>query len=83
MRAFHFGERFLVEIDIVLGEEMTLKETHDIAESLQIGDHVIDWCYVLICGLCTVLEDFEDVERAFVHVDYVSMHTIGTLMVCC
>ena len=51
MRAFHFGERFLVEIDIVLGEEMTLKETHDIAESLQIGDHVIDWCYVLIVRL--------------------------------
>eukprot|EP00761_Pharyngomonas_kirbyi_P003086 gb/GECH01003090.1/.p1 GENE.gb/GECH01003090.1/~~gb/GECH01003090.1/.p1 ORF type:complete len:448 (+),score=73.00 gb/GECH01003090.1/:1-1344(+) len=36
VRAFHFGSAFLVEMDIVLDEEMTLREAHDIGESLQI-----------------------------------------------
>ncbi len=36
LRAFHLGVGFLVEVDIVLPEEMTLKEAHDIGESLQI-----------------------------------------------
>eukprot|EP00658_Telonema_sp_P-2_P056564 TRINITY_DN45022_c0_g1_i2.p1 TRINITY_DN45022_c0_g1~~TRINITY_DN45022_c0_g1_i2.p1 ORF type:complete len:293 (+),score=88.26 TRINITY_DN45022_c0_g1_i2:45-923(+) len=53
VRAYHFGENFLVEVDIVLPEDMSLRETHDIGESLQI-----------------VLEDFDEIERAFVHVDY-------------
>lgn len=35
VRAFHFGNNFLVEVDIVLPEEMTLKEAHDIGEPLQ------------------------------------------------
>ena len=30
------GERFLVEVDIVLPESMPLRETHDIGEALQI-----------------------------------------------
>jgi len=53
VRAYHFGEAFLVEVDIVLDGDMPLRETHDIGESLQM-----------------VLEDFEEVERAFVHIDY-------------
>ena len=36
VRAYHFGERFLVEVDIVLPESMPLRETHDIGEALQI-----------------------------------------------
>lgn len=35
VRAFHFGNNFLVEVDIVLPEEMTLKDAHDIGEPLQ------------------------------------------------
>ncbi|ESO88767.1 hypothetical protein LOTGIDRAFT_234372 [Lottia gigantea] len=35
VRAFHFGNNFLVEVDIVLPEEMTLKTAHDIGEALQ------------------------------------------------
>jgi divalent metal cation (Fe/Co/Zn/Cd) transporter len=35
VRAFHFGSRFLVEVDIVLPKNMTLDHTHEIGESLQ------------------------------------------------
>jgi divalent metal cation (Fe/Co/Zn/Cd) transporter len=35
VRAFHLSFGFLVEIDIVLPEEMTLREAHDIGEALQ------------------------------------------------
>lgn len=35
VRAFHFGASYLVEVDIVLPEDMPLKISHDIAESLQ------------------------------------------------
>ncbi|XP_076472575.1 uncharacterized protein LOC143301979 [Babylonia areolata] len=35
VRAFHFGSRFLVEVDIVLPKDMTLDTTHGIGESLQ------------------------------------------------
>lgn len=34
-RAYYFGSRLLVEVDIVLPEDITLKEAHDIGESLQ------------------------------------------------
>jgi divalent metal cation (Fe/Co/Zn/Cd) transporter len=36
VRAYHSGPRLIVEVDIVMPETTTLKETHDIAESLQI-----------------------------------------------
>ncbi|XP_013390153.1 metal tolerance protein 9 isoform X2 [Lingula anatina] len=35
VRAFHFGNNYIVEVDIVLPETMTLKEAHDIGEPLQ------------------------------------------------
>lgn len=54
-RAYHFGSRFNVEMEIVLPGEMTVIESHDIALALQ---HKI--------------EELEEVERAFVHVDYLS-----------
>ncbi|EGT60164.1 hypothetical protein CAEBREN_17298 [Caenorhabditis brenneri] len=34
---YHYGTKFLVEVHIVLDQNMTLKVTHDIAESLQTG----------------------------------------------
>lgn len=36
VRAFHFGNNFLVEVDIVLPELMNMKQSHDIGESLQL-----------------------------------------------
>jgi len=35
-RAYSVGNRFYVEVDIVLDPEMTLREAHDIGESLQV-----------------------------------------------
>lgn len=34
VRAFHFGTSFLVEVEIILPETMSLKEAHDIGDSL-------------------------------------------------
>ena len=33
--AYHFGNNFLVRVDIVLPESMPLRDAHDIGESLQ------------------------------------------------
>ena len=33
---FHFGNNFLVEVDIVLPEDMKLRQSHDIGETLQL-----------------------------------------------
>jgi Dimerisation domain of Zinc Transporter len=52
-RAYFFGSRFNVEIEVVMPEHTLLKESHDIALDLQ-----------------HKLEALADVERAFVHVDY-------------
>lgn len=32
---YHFGTRFLVEVHIVMDPNMTLRESHDISETLQ------------------------------------------------
>eukprot|EP00996_Jenningsia_fusiforme_P000788 NODE_1712_length_1432_cov_31.720174_g1544_i0.p1 GENE.NODE_1712_length_1432_cov_31.720174_g1544_i0~~NODE_1712_length_1432_cov_31.720174_g1544_i0.p1 ORF type:complete len:396 (-),score=57.12 NODE_1712_length_1432_cov_31.720174_g1544_i0:172-1359(-) len=57
VRAYHLSYGFLVEVDIVLPEDMMLRETHDIGEGLQ-----------------RALEQFDDVERAHVHVDCDVVH---------
>lgn len=54
-RAYHFGARFNVEMEIVLPAQMSVRESHDIALALQ---HKI--------------EELDDVERAFVHVDHLT-----------
>ena len=81
-QAFHFGTRFLVEIDVMLPPEMvrpqfmpsamcpnllltpslfplpqSLREAHDIGESLQ-----------------NKVEALTEVERAFVHLDFETGH---------
>lgn len=53
IRAYYFGQRFIVEMEVVLPPRMTVRESHDIAMILQ-----------------HKLEALEEVERAFVHVDY-------------
>jgi divalent metal cation (Fe/Co/Zn/Cd) transporter len=51
VRAFHFGQNFLVEVDIVLPEDMDLKTSHDIGESLQVGAALAtqQHCKVFVC----------------------------------
>jgi divalent metal cation (Fe/Co/Zn/Cd) transporter len=53
VRAYHFGVRFVVEVDVVLPEDMPLKQAHDIGEALE-----------------ERIEMLDDVERAYVHLDY-------------
>ena len=35
VRAWHSGPRLIVEVDVVMAPEMSLKDTHDVAEELQ------------------------------------------------
>ncbi|CAL8462983.1 g2517 [Coccomyxa elongata] len=53
IRAYHFGARFIVEVEVIMPANMSVRESHDIALQLQ---HRV--------------EGFDEVERAFVHVDY-------------
>ena len=53
VRAYHFGNNYLVEMEVILPEDMCVKDAHDISLNLQ---HKV--------------EELDNVERAFVHVDY-------------
>ena len=35
VRAYHYGYKYIVELDIVLDPEMPLRDAHDIGEALQ------------------------------------------------
>ena len=35
VRAWHSGPRLIVEVDVVMDQKMTVKESHDVAEELQ------------------------------------------------
>jgi cation diffusion facilitator family transporter len=56
-RAYHSGNNYFVEVDVVFPPETLLYQAHDIGESLQIK-----------------LESLDDVDRAFVHLDYETDH---------
>lgn len=100
-RAYHFGSRFNVELEVILPAEMTVRESHDIALELQhkarticnqclarLSPHryrallpgrlaasdELRWMLCLCKGsmLCSQIEALDEVERAFVHVDYAS-----------
>ena len=51
IRAYYFGQRFIVEMEVVLPSAMTVRESHDIALILQ---HKVGSC----CGLETRLSSF-------------------------
>ncbi|GMF10686.1 unnamed protein product [Phytophthora lilii] len=53
VRAYHFGSKYLVELEVVVPGEMSVKMAHDIALQMQFK-----------------VENLDEVERAFVHVDY-------------
>ena len=42
VRAFHFGDKFLVELHIVLDETLPLREAHDVGEKLEMMVENID-----------------------------------------
>jgi len=51
VRAWHSGPRLIVEVDIVIDQNQTVKESHDVAESLQIKLESlpdVERCYVHI-----------------------------------
>ncbi|KAF2663301.1 hypothetical protein BT63DRAFT_380211 [Microthyrium microscopicum] len=58
-RAYHAGEKYYVEVDVIMDENLPLKITHDVGQTLQ-----------------RKIEGLEDVERAFVHVDYEDEHDV-------
>ena len=58
VRAFHFGTKFFVEVDLGLPGSMPLAIAHEIGEQLQ-----------------EQLEKLEEVERAFVHLDFEFTHS--------
>jgi hypothetical protein len=74
-RAYHAGQNYYVEVDIVMDEDLPLKVTHDVSQTLQRK----------LEGMSTHLHAYEkfsfsiglaDVERAYVHVDYEDEHDI-------
>ncbi|KAG8472566.1 hypothetical protein CXB51_034498 [Gossypium anomalum] len=57
VRAYTFGSQYFVEVHIVLPQDMTLPESHNIGQTLE-----------------DKLEQLPEVERAFVHVDFDTIH---------
>ena len=53
IRAYHFGLKYLVEVEVIVPPETTVAVAHDLALDLQ---HAV--------------EKLDEVERCFVHVDY-------------
>lgn len=65
LKVYHFGDKYLVEIDIVFGItefDLSFKDCHDLAEALQYA-----------------IETLPMVERAFVHIDYMEGNFKGHL----
>ncbi|CCH41891.1 putative membrane protein [Wickerhamomyces ciferrii] len=55
LNCYHVGDSLNVEVDLILDEDLNMRDSHDLAESLQ----------YTIESLPSI-----DVERAFVHLDY-------------
>ena len=83
LQAYHAGDKLNVEVDLVLDEGMTLRDSHDLGESLQ---YVLESVVCQLCGSSlsrSPLFSFPnvsrknvtnitkpEVDRAFVHLDY-------------
>lgn len=75
-RAYHAGQNYYVEVDIVMDEDLPLKVTHDVSQTLQ---RKLEGMYFVLRSPGTSLLIFAglaDVERAYVHVDYDDEHDI-------
>jgi divalent metal cation (Fe/Co/Zn/Cd) transporter len=72
LQAYHVGDKLNVEVDIVLDERTSLRDSHDLGESLQYvlesvpeGGSPLPSPRILLHFANVVL-----VDRAFVHMDY-------------
>jgi hypothetical protein len=77
VRAFRLGLGFIVEVDIVLPEDMSLREAHDIGEALQMKLEQVCYCFLFLIECLMVnsaILQVNLVERAFVHLDYETDH---------
>jgi divalent metal cation (Fe/Co/Zn/Cd) transporter len=43
LRAYHFGQRYLVELEVILPPDMSVRESHDIALGLQHKASLPQW----------------------------------------
>ena len=48
IRAYHFGSRFIVELEVLLPPKMTVEESHDIALFLQHKVSHLHLCQLMI-----------------------------------
>ena len=52
IRAYYFGARFLVEVEVVMPADMSVKDSHDIALTLQ---HRVLACCRIACSMIPML----------------------------
>jgi divalent metal cation (Fe/Co/Zn/Cd) transporter len=71
IQAYHAGDKLNVEVDIVVDEHTSLRDSHDLGESLQyvLGKSFSD-SYNLYSFANVLTESVPYVDRAFVHIDY-------------
>ncbi|KAH8160248.1 hypothetical protein CIB48_g8001 [Xylaria polymorpha] len=81
-RAYHSGQRYYVEVDIIMDTDTPLKVSHDVSQSLQrkfeglFENNPGHRSYHQKCRELKGGAGLGDVERAFVHVDYDDDHDI-------
>lgn len=71
IEAYHAGDKLNVEVDIVVDENINLRDSHDLGESLQYvlgkcSNGPLKWKSITNCHP----ESVPYVDRAFVHIDY-------------
>jgi cation diffusion facilitator family transporter len=71
IQAYHAGDKLNVEVDIVVDEHTSLRDSHDLGESLQyvLGKSFSD-SHNLYSFANVLTESVPYVDRAFVHIDY-------------
>jgi hypothetical protein len=90
IEAYHAGDKLNVEVDIVVDENISLRDSHDLGESLQyvLGKYhpssereKSSWEGVQTKWKLTIrhIESVPYVDRAFVHIDYTA-HNLPTHM---
>lgn len=70
LQAYHSGDKLMAEVDIVLDESTTLRDSHDLGESLQYVIESVpngEFTHPSHLPLCA---NVFIVDRAFVHLDY-------------
>lgn len=74
LQAYHSGDKLNVEVDIVLDEGTSLRDSHDLGESLQYVLESVptgEFCLLLRLPRREGVTDMGIlVDRAFVHMDY-------------